>query len=319
MEIYRVGERIREERLRRKLSQEELSYGICSTVTLSRIENSTQKPSLKVEEALLEKLGCSTENLVFYASDEEAAKHRLETELSVLVMHRQPVEEKLAEYKRLIANRSAGSNMEKQFALMIEAIHALYAGEWELSRIYEQLEEALLLTIPNYRERGIESIKVFTLTEIMVVNNIALVLHRQEKTVQAVKLMYYLVEYMEKSDLSVETMGKRYPMLVFNLAKMIEQVGGYEEIYLLCDKGINFCKKYSKLIGLFEFYYYKALACVQLDKIEEALENYEYAICLCKITDRPQMAEQLEKECDELSRCNRRENQLPHDTSPQPE
>ena len=65
MEIYRIGARIKEERVRQKLSQEDLCYGICAVSTLSRIETGIQKPSLKVEEALLERLGCSTENLVF--------------------------------------------------------------------------------------------------------------------------------------------------------------------------------------------------------------------------------------------------------------
>ncbi|MGN1148068.1 MAG: hypothetical protein ACI4TB_06570, partial [Lachnospiraceae bacterium] len=274
-----------------------------STVTLSRIENNTQKPSLKVEEALLEKLGCSTENLVFYASDEEAAKHRLETELTVLAMHRQPVEEKLSEYKGLIANRGAGSNMEKQFALMIEAIHAYYTEEWDLQRIFNQQEEALLLTIPNYKEKNIESIKLLTLTEITIINNMALVLYKQERTLQAIRILTYLVEYVEKSDLSVETMGKRYPMLVFNLAKMMGQIKEFEKMLFLCEKGIDFCKKYARLVGLPEFCFYKAVACTELSRIEDALESYEYAISLYKLIGRPELAEQSQKNRDALLKC----------------
>lgn len=46
METYNIGKIIRETRTRRNISQEELSDGICSPVTLSRIENGMQKPSL---------------------------------------------------------------------------------------------------------------------------------------------------------------------------------------------------------------------------------------------------------------------------------
>lgn len=319
MEIYRVGERIKEERIRRNLSQEELSYGICSVVTLSRIENGMQKPSLKVEEALLEKLGCSTENLVFHASNEEVAKHRLETELIVHVMHRQPIGDKLEEYKKLMTVRGAGSNLEKQFVLMVEAVHASYAKEWELSAVYDQLESALRLTIPNYREQDIGAIKLLTNTEITIINNLALVLYKQNEILRAVKIMYFLVAYIEASDMNIDTTGKKYPMLVYNLAKMVERLEDFEGIIILCEKGIAFCKKYGRLATLPEFYYYKAVAYTELGKLKEALESYEYAICLYKLTDKMEIAKQIQGERDELLKCNHNKNQVQHDTSQQPE
>ena len=88
MEIYRIGARIKEERVRQKLSQEDLCYGISAVSTLSRIETGIQKPSLKVEEALLERLGCSTENLVFFANEDEIIKHSLEIDIGTKLMHR---------------------------------------------------------------------------------------------------------------------------------------------------------------------------------------------------------------------------------------
>lgn len=69
METYNIGKIIRETRTRRNISQEELSDGICSPVTLSRIENGMQKPSLKIEAALLERLGYHAENPVVYADE----------------------------------------------------------------------------------------------------------------------------------------------------------------------------------------------------------------------------------------------------------
>lgn len=308
MELYKVGRKIKEERIRKKISQEELCYGICSVSTLSRIENDTQKPTLKIEEALLEKLGCSTENLIFYAGEEEIAKHNLETELTVLIMHRKPLGNKLEEYKKLIDDNSS-SHMEKQFALMTEAIWALYSGEWELSQVQAQLEEALLLTMPDYEERELITVKILTLAEISILNNIAIVLHKQRNIKKAVKIMNFLVEYLEKSDLSVDTMGKQYPMLLYNLIKMEAEYADGEEMLELCERGIAFCKKYARLIGLPEFFYHKAVACQELNRAEDAKESYEHAICLCKITERQQMAEQIQEEYEQLFKCNRKYNQ----------
>ena len=317
MEIYRVGEKIKEERTRRNLSQEDVCHGICSSGTLSRIENGTQKPNLKIQEALLERLGCSTENLVFFASNEEVIKHNLELELGVLTMHRKPVGKKLKEYDSLISDASSTQGLEKQFFLTMEAICGFYSREWELSRVYEQLEAALRLSIPNYEESKVTSIKLLTNTEITILNNLALVLYRQEEHVRAISIMSYLVRYVENSDFNIETTGKKYPMLIYNLARMMETIGSYKEMYRTCDKGIEFCKKYGRLAAMPELFYYKAVACQKLDKIAEAIECLEYAICLDKITDNWETAKNVQTEYDELLKCNCIINHTSHNTLPQ--
>lgn len=319
MEIYRVGERIKEERIRRNLSQEELCHGVCAVVTLSRIENGMQKPSLKVEEALLEKLGCSTENLVFYASHEEVEKHKLELELTVLAMHRQPIGDKLEQYKKLINVKDAGNrvDLERQFALTIEAVHALYARTWEVDRVSDQLEEALSISIPNYKERGVKAVKLLTNTEITIINNLAIAFDRKGETEQAVKLLYYLVTYIENGNLNIDTTGKKYPMLVYNIARMMDKLKNFTGMLQMCEKGIAFCKKYGRLAVLSGLYYYKAVAYTELGRLEEAAESYEYAICLCKITDKADLAEQVQAEWEILLKRGHNNSQSQHGTAPQ--
>ncbi len=311
MQVYGVGEKIREERKRKQISGEELCIGICSVATLSRIENNTQKPTLKVEEALLQRLGCDTDGLIYYADKQALIGHGIENELTVLTMHRRPVEEKLAEYRKYIKNRSADTNLEEQFAMMIEAIHAFYTNGWELQIIYGQLEEALRITIPNFKEENLEEVKLLTQTEITIINNLALIRYRQEKVTKAIRMMYYLINYVEKGNIGIENANKKYPMLLCNLAKVLEETGSYGEMLELCEKGIVFCKKYSRLIGLSEFCYYKALACTKYNRNVEAIENYEYAISLCKLTDRPKEVEQLQKAYGELIKnsCSKNQNQ----------
>jgi len=70
-----LGEVIRSLRKKAGLSQEELSEGICSPVSLSRIENGIQKPSSYVLESLLNKLGTSTYQIcnIYYKNEEQLA------------------------------------------------------------------------------------------------------------------------------------------------------------------------------------------------------------------------------------------------------
>lgn len=71
MAVYVVGDFLRETRLRKGYTQEEVSYGICTTASLSRIENGAQKPGRLILEKLFERLG--TENNLFnsFVSREE--------------------------------------------------------------------------------------------------------------------------------------------------------------------------------------------------------------------------------------------------------
>ncbi len=71
MAVYVVGDFLRETRLRKGYTQEEVSYGICTPASLSRIENGMQKPGRLILEKLFERLG--TENNLFnsFVSKEE--------------------------------------------------------------------------------------------------------------------------------------------------------------------------------------------------------------------------------------------------------
>lgn len=71
MAVYVVGDFLRETRLRKGYTQEEVSYGICTPASLSRIENGAQKPGRLILEKLFERLG--TENNLFnsFVSREE--------------------------------------------------------------------------------------------------------------------------------------------------------------------------------------------------------------------------------------------------------
>ena len=73
MQKNSLGDTLRELRKQKRLSQEDLAEGICSTVSISRIENGNQIPSQPVLEALLEKLGTGLYQIcnVYYRSEKQ--------------------------------------------------------------------------------------------------------------------------------------------------------------------------------------------------------------------------------------------------------
>lgn len=308
MEIYRIGARIKEERIRQKLSQEDLCYGICAVSTLSRIETGIQKPSLKVEEALLERLGCSTENLVFFANEDEIIKHSLEMDIGAKLMHHNMnIKAEMKEYEKQIAEQGAASNLEKQYYMMVKAAYNSYVEGMPLKG-YEMLKTALLLTMPNFRARDLYTIRLMTMTEINILNNMAVALYEMNRIGLSMKYMYFLVDYIERSKLNKEVIMKRYPMLLVNLAMLETKIGDYRQAFFLCRKGIHFCKTYGRLVPLAEFYYYRAVAYAKLGGMRKALESYEYAICLFKVSSNEELAEQVKEEYENVikySKCTK--------------
>lgn len=325
MEIYGIGQRIREERVRQKFSQEELSYGICAVSTLSRLENGVQRPGLKIQEALLERLGCSTENLVFFADEDEVKKHFLEVDMGFRLMNYEfDLQKELEEYEKLIQVRGAETNLERQYSLMVKALYETRVKGLPREQGYAMLKKAILLTMPNFKVKDLYAIRLMTLTEINILNNMAVMLYEMESTGLAIKYMYFLVDYLERRNLSKDILAKRYPMLLVNLAKLEVKIGDYRHAFSWCQKGIAFCRECGRMVPLVQFYYYQAVVYAKFGGIRKAFECYEYAICLCKVGGMNELAAQIEQEYQNVITYNNKRRASQHDQPagkdlPQPE
>lgn len=116
-----LGDVIRSLRKKTGLSQEELADGICSPVSVSRIENGTQMPSGTVLEALLARLGTSTYQIcdIYYRSEKQQEFEQEAEEVSRLIS-----EGNLEGAKSRLAHLedSAGTDsLNRQFYLLLDA------------------------------------------------------------------------------------------------------------------------------------------------------------------------------------------------------
>ena len=302
METYEIGKIIRETRTRRNISQEKLSEGICSPVTLSRIENGTQKLSLKIEKALLERLGYNTEDMIVYADENEVRKHRLESEIQVRIMHYEKVDNLIEEYVGLLATRGAEMMLEKQFVQMAVAVQGLYTNEWSLEKVKEEIVAAIRLTIPSFSDVFCLYGKIYTNTEIQLLNNLGIVYAKQHMMAKASRLFFSLVEYVEKNEMDVETKNKTYPMLIHNLVRSLEGTNSMDEILEYAEKGIAYCVKYNRLNCLPDLVYYSGLGYQNMGMKDDAIRRYRQAISLLELSGRMESAVYLKKEIEELTK-----------------
>lgn len=74
MEVCKISDVIRDARIRSGMTQEALAFGICSVSTLSKIENGRRMPQVRVFEALMDRMGESSERCLVYVGEHELQK-----------------------------------------------------------------------------------------------------------------------------------------------------------------------------------------------------------------------------------------------------
>lgn len=289
MANYTIGDMVFESRTARGYSQEELSFGICSTSFLSRIENSGQIPGRKIFEALMQRLGVSDSLYSAYISRDEMEICKLIQEL-VWSLERLNFEESEKIVENLEGRLGRNSELERQYIDFAKArIFMNKTGDHE--KFFEMLLATIRMTIADFEpERGIQR-RLLTFHEITILNNIATELYNNGKKEEGLKLLYELKEYMDTHIIDEEEKAKKYPFIVYNITTRLGMENRFIEAYNLCNHAISFCIEHNKLMILPYLLTNKASAAAELNKLLEAKELFYQAIVLfsiCKMEDRVQ-------------------------------
>ena len=145
MDVYIIGKLIKEFRTRRKISQEELSFGLCAVSTLSKIENGKQIPNKKLAESLLNRLGFSVPFGDYQMSQIELKRWNIEYKINQMISKNDfDYAELLDEYKGL----GEMDFLENQQFLFFSAVRELYTGDKNCAK--NQFEDALKITVSDF-------------------------------------------------------------------------------------------------------------------------------------------------------------------------
>lgn len=195
MAVYVVGDFLRETRTRKGYTQEEVSYGICTPASLSRIENGMQMPGRLILEKLFERLGTennlfnsfvSREDMELYSAIQELIRNITDDDVA-------KIESQIVIVERLLLNTS---ELEHQ---------CLYFAKGELARQKDQNDalamelymKAIHITLPEFDGKNSLRNNLLTFDEIMIINAIAILYAKNEEVLTAIQLGMWLKEYME--------------------------------------------------------------------------------------------------------------------------
>lgn len=279
MAVYVVGDFLRETRIRKGYTQEEVSYGICTTASLSRIENGAQKPGRLILEKLFERLG--TENNLFnsFVSREEMELYSAIQELirNITDDDVAKIEAQIEVVERLAVN---SSELEHQ---------CLYFAKGELARQKEKDDEkamemymkAIHITLPDFDGKNPLRNNLLTFDEIMIINSMAILYaHDEESIMNAIKLDIWLKDYMENKIVDGKMKTAKYPMIVYNLSNWFGNKKCHTEALKMAEIGVDFCIRYGNLAFFPILIVNKGVALAEIGEKEEANKCLHQAITI---------------------------------------
>ncbi|HWS29063.1 MAG TPA: helix-turn-helix domain-containing protein [Clostridia bacterium] len=286
MTNYRVGETIRKLRTQLAITQEDLCDGICAVPTLSRIENGHRLPSKAVFDALMQRMGRSSDVYDVLMSDHDFAIHEKKYEMreSALVRDFEKASVQLDEFNALIADDD--EKLHRQFSLYMSVIIGAECGMPDIE-VLEKLQKAISLTLPKYNKSKLNELYL-DFDEITIINYIAIVYSKLGRFDEAIKLFTELEEYLTCRHIDAQEKMHTYPMVLHNLSKCLGQTERYLDCIRICDKGIQLCKQIDSTRLMAKFYYNRSWAIQKRGKpeqLDEAKSNIIFAYLLALSID----------------------------------
>ncbi|MCL2026609.1 MAG: helix-turn-helix transcriptional regulator [Leptospirales bacterium] len=242
MAIYNAGELIKTLRKQKGVSQEDLADGITDRANLSKIENGSITPGKKIVEALLEKLGFSSQgnltDLTVYLDGEMSDVHVRLDELDAYLKNK-----RTGEADALISVLENDKNFQKglylQHLLAAKAANSINKNE-DTSKIRALLDESIKISIPAFNERYIADY-MLTRDDLRIINMMAIVHLNTGEIEKAIKVMYGIKDNFDKNCIDKLLKGIHYPMVIYNLTTYLIRAKRHKEAANLCDAGLQCC------------------------------------------------------------------------------
>lgn len=278
MAVYVVGDFLRETRMRKGYTQEEVSYGICTTASLSRIENGAQKPGRIILEKLFERLG--TENNLFnsFVSREEMELYSAIQELirNVTDVEVEKIEEQISIIKQLIKD---DGRLENQIILFAQSKLAV-KKYGDSDKAMELLMRAIHITLPEFDGKNPMRNNLLTFDEITIINSIAVRYAKKGEYLIAIQLDLWLKEYMENKIVDGKMKTAKYPMILYNLSNWFGEEKCPKEAYKIADEGVMFCIKYGNLVTFPALILNKGVALAEMGQLNDSKKYLHQAITI---------------------------------------
>jgi len=268
-----IGEIIRINREQQRISQEELSYGICAVSNLSRIENGMQIPGRATYEALMERLGVDPEIFPSFLNEREVESFRLKHKIVKLIFNG-----KYEQAELLLEKLDSGQKLEKVYEQYIQYARILILGQkgGKPDDILDKMKTIAKMSIRDYSPGKIVY-QAFNLDDLSILNSLAIAFYNAGEEDEGIELLYALKEYIERKVVNDDVISPMYTMVLYNLSKWVGLKDRHNEVLRLCKIGIPRCIDYGANLCFAGLLLNKGYALVMLGKKDEGQKYLQEA------------------------------------------
>ena len=291
-----LGEIIYTLRKRAGLTQEALAEGICSPVSVSRIENGNQMPSSKVLEQLLERLGTGTYQLcnVYYESEQQASLRRSLDEIEAQISSGDLKSARTA-LRELSAKKMDPASL--QHAKMLFAAINIKDGTADES-IEIELENALRLTRPNIDLNDCRG-ELFSPTEVNILVMLTNVKYTDGKVLEAIRLGEEVMFALDRNESRLSEFTIFQINLAHNLGQYLLSEKRYDEALIYAKKAEELSIRGPEQFMLPEIEFSIAQILDNMGKSQECRARMEALIPYMRLIGKEQMADLAQEYLDD--------------------
>lgn len=242
MSNYKVGDIIRLTRTSLGISQEELSFGICSVQTLYRIENGKCSVKKDTYRKLMERMGRNGKRnfCSLYVDNFDLLDLKVKADTALSKFDYEGAEKYINELKPELKE----AVINKQYIMRKE-----YILNYRLKRISKEeflygLEDVLRLTISDYNVL-LDKTYPFMSEEVQILINISNAYSEHKNYEKSIKIMKMLLRSLDTGYMGEEDAVLFKAMILNNIAKAYGRIDEYEQAIKMGLEGIRLAEKYK--------------------------------------------------------------------------
>ena len=260
-----IGNTIRQLRKKHGLSAKQLYEGLCSASKFSKIEAGDEYPKEMLLKALMERMGELPPVKCLPLSDVNYDFASIRKELMARFNLRNfNIAEQL---KDLEKHEKKMTDLERQEYFYYQSIYLRNNKNFKAA--LGKAVDALHITYPDFTIDCHISTHLFTITEALIINNIAITLAITEHMKEAINLLSQLEQYHYSHLMNHKKYARLYVTVVNNLAGWVGMQGKFEESLRLSQRGLEHCKKFNDLDIFPTLLYTQGYTLCQLGRVKE--------------------------------------------------
>ena len=259
------------------MTMEELSGDFIDPSGISRIESGKRMPEKDKLEAIFQKLGVNPNNLIAIFSSEELTQRQKTTDTLDTCLFNRDVEgaTKAINTLKQMANKNkiAKDKLFDRYMMAAEIANDINANKYDVTESIHALDKAMRLHYPKYDEKNIDQC-FLTMTDFRILLMLGIMCFEQKDIKRAKHILFSLKNNIETKIIDSLERGRRYPIVIYNLAGMLIDLNEFKEAIGLCYLGRKICVATNSLELLPNIAIAEAEANIAIRNINEGIRLF---------------------------------------------